>query len=130
MSYYASGLTFGQVCLLEKEKIKQALNHRVEGGEDKDGNPVYAPAGKKETDQVILDAYDNVVFEATRAMAAGRAMERLFREQCGVAPNMRLYMQLMEEENGKYLDYFRKDTFTVIDGKKGKEEREEEERDG
>ena len=133
MGKYGSGLTFGQICKLERQEIEQALNHKVLVGEDSNGSRIYEPAEKSETDKVVLDASDEVVYQAMQALASGRALERLFREQCKTEPDLKRYMELVAEENTKYQDYFPDPSrnFTVIDGGKGaagKSDREEKER--
>ena len=109
MSKYGSGLTFGQVCNLEKAEIKQALAGKVIDYYDDNENPVYRDGTKEETDRVILKAYDAAVFHALDSMISGRAYSRLMGELSdGVndfADNFMRYIELREEEEQKYFDY-------------------------
>lgn len=100
MSKYGSGLTFGQVCNLEKAEIKQALAGKVIDYYDDNETPVYRDGTKEETDRVILKAYDAAVFQGLQAMVSSRAYARL-------AENVDLcrYFELRNEEALKYNDY-------------------------
>lgn len=106
MSKYGSGLTFGQVCNREKEEIKQALAGNVLHYHE-DGIPIWRDGMKEETDRVILEAYDEVVYQALEAMTAGRTMERLFLEVTGkpMAYYFETYARIRAEEAEKYHDY-------------------------
>lgn len=107
MSKYGSGLTFGQVCNQEKEEIKQALAGKVIDYYDFNENPFYRDGVKEETDRVILEAYDEAVYQALEAMTAGRTMERLFLEVTGkpMAYYFETYAKIRAEEAEKYHDY-------------------------
>lgn len=108
MSKYGSGLTFGQVCNLEKAEIKQALAGKVIDYYDDDENPVYRDGTKEETDRVILEAYDEVVFQGLRAMASGRALERVLNESVGKRKRPQIqrdYMRYSAEELTRFIDY-------------------------
>ena len=104
MSKYGSGLTFGQVCNLEKAEIKQALAGKVIDYYDDDENPVYRDGTKEETDRVILQAYDEAVFQGLQAMASNRVYARL-----AESVDLDKYFELRGEEALKYNDYVYED---------------------
>ena len=112
MSKYGSGLTFGQVCNLEKAEIKQALAGKVIDYYDDDENPVYRDGTKEETDRVILEAYDEAVFQGLQAMASGRALERLLNESVSKRKRHQIqrdYMGYAAEELTRFNDYVYED---------------------
>lgn len=85
MGEYGPGMTFQKQCNLEKKKIKAAL----EGFElDIDTDDKY-PISKERAGRLILDAYDEAVYQAIQAMQAGRAMEAMLKKH-GVDTNTML----------------------------------------
>lgn len=105
MGKYGPGVSFGTVCSMEKEEIRQALNGKVLARRTEDGTLEYVPGSKKECDKVIIDAYDEVVFQAMQAMASGRAIEKMYFNHTGEMPSMLEYMNLVMEEKKKDTDY-------------------------
>lgn len=107
MAEYGPGLTFGQSCNLDKERIIHAMKGELMVGEDEDGGFVYDKAPKEDCEKYILEAYDNCVFQAKAAMDSGRAMERLFEEVTGhkTTKHFQRYMEILEEEKLHYQDY-------------------------
>ena len=107
MSEYGSGLTLGQCCTMDKERIRHALKGELMIGEDENGF-VYEPAPREECEAYILRAYDNCVYHAKQLADSGRAMERLAKNH-GVdwknAGIFREYRKLMAEEERKFNDY-------------------------
>ena len=106
MSEYGSGLTYGQTAMLDKERIKHAFRNELVAGEDENGF-IYAPCSKEEAEAFILNAFDNAVYQALRAMTSGRAMERLLHEFAPDVPEadiFRRYMVVDAEESAKYAD--------------------------
>ncbi|MBR6400048.1 MAG: hypothetical protein IKS17_02330 [Firmicutes bacterium] len=90
MGKYGSGMTLGSVCNLEKAEIKRAFA-------EKDPN----------VENIVLAAYDEVVCQALKLAASGRAMERLFEDKGG-RPTTEFfgdYVRYMAEEETKYNDY-------------------------
>ena len=107
MSEYGSGLTFGQVCNFDKERIKHALRGELMCGEDENGF-VYAPASREECERYILRAYDECVYQALQSMDSGRALDRLMKNHglvMGETYKLPEYMVLVEEEHQRFNDY-------------------------
>ena len=105
MGEYGPGLTSGQRFMLDKERIKYALNHQLVCGEDENGF-LYEPCTKQESDQYILSTFDNAVYSYEQMNASCKALERLLREyaeKAGETPNawFSAYMQYIAEESGK-----------------------------
>lgn len=103
MSKYGSGLSFGQVCNMEKEQIKEALKGRLVCGENEDGFE-YAEASKEECEKFILGAYDEVVYQALQVMSSARALEGFLKDS-GVKYNVPDLVEKISAEQGKYNDY-------------------------
>ena len=103
MAEYAPGLTFGQCCNLDKERIKHALAGELMVGENENGF-VYGKANMIDCAEFILRAFDNVVFQCKQSMDSGRAMETLMRKH-GITIDLREYMQELEQERLKFNDY-------------------------
>ena len=123
MAEYGPGLTFGQMCALDKERIKHAMQGELMIGEDEDGQFVYEHASKAECDAYILAAYDNCVFQARAAMDSGRALDRLFKEVTGYEAHekhFKRYIALAEEESAKFRDDYQYESdgpeLTVLKG--------------
>lgn len=89
--------TMGKYMMLLKADIKAALQGKVEG----------APASKEECDKLILDSFDEAVFQLQEALAAGRTLERVAHNH-GVLVGGEMfqeYSKVREEERLKYNDY-------------------------
>lgn len=107
MSEYCSGLTFGQCCMMDKERIKHALKGELMTDED-DSGFIYSKASREECERYILSAYDNVVFHAKDAMDTGRALERLMESKglkIGETITMSEFMRFSNEARTEYDDY-------------------------
>lgn len=89
--------TIGKYMMMMKEDIKEALQGRVEG----------EAASKKECDKLILDSFDEAVFQLQEALVASRTLERVAHNH-GALPNnetFQEYMKVYGEERLKYNDY-------------------------
>ncbi len=89
--------TIGKYMMMIKEDIKEALQGRVEG----------EAASKEECDKLILDSFDEAVFQLQEALVAGRTLERVAHNH-GVLPNnetFQEYIKVYGEERLKYNDY-------------------------
>lgn len=89
--------TIGKYMMMIKEDVKDALQGRVEG----------ETASKEECDKLILDSFDEAVFQLQEALVAGRTLERVAHNH-GVLPNnetFQEYMKVYGEERLKYNDY-------------------------
>ena len=107
MSEYGSGLTFGQCCTMDKERIKHALMGELMCGEDEDGF-IYERASRQECERYILSAYDSVVYHAKEAMDSGRALERLMESKglkMGQGYTLMEYAEFKEAAKLEYDDY-------------------------
>ena len=107
MSEYGSGLTFGQACNFDKDRIKHALRGELMCDEDENGF-VYAPASREECEKFILSKYDECVYQALQSMDSGRALSRLMEEHgvvMGKTYTVMEYGALVEEEHQKFNDY-------------------------
>ena len=104
MSEYGSGLTFGQACNFDKERIKHALRGELMCDEDENGF-VYAPASQEECERYILRAYDECVYQALQSMDSGRALDRLMKNHgliMGESYTLAEYGNLVEEEHQRF----------------------------
>ena len=94
MAKYGSGLTSGQIAMMEKEEIKEALKGNLRVNEGPDGF-IYEPCDDKALlDSVIVKAYDALYYQLEEALAAGRALDRGAREK-GMTQNE--YMQALSD---------------------------------
>ena len=98
-------MTFGKKCMDYKDQIKHALNNEVIDGYDEGGMPIYVKTEKTETNKAIIEIFDEVVYQALQAMTSGRALDRLYHNKVGEAPNLQEYIKIVEEERLKYNDY-------------------------
>lgn len=76
MSLYGSGLSFGQMANMEKERIKHAMEGERCVGEDENGF-IWESCSNEDADAEILSIFDNCVSQALKAMHASRAMEKI-----------------------------------------------------
>lgn len=76
MSMYGSGLSFGQMANMEKERIKHAMEGERCVGEDENGF-IWEPCSDEDADAEILSIFDNCVDQALKAMHASRAIEKI-----------------------------------------------------
>ncbi|HAV90099.1 MAG TPA: hypothetical protein DCW44_02340 [Eubacterium sp.] len=90
MSEYGSGISFARACAYDKERIKEALKGRLLCGEDENGF-IFKEAPKEECEKFIIKAFDNAVYHARGALAAGRAMDNYLKSK-HVKVNMKEYM--------------------------------------
>lgn len=106
MSEYGSGLTLGQCCNYDKERIKHAFKGELMIGEDENGF-VYEPASREECEAYILRAYDNLYYQAKQLADSGRAMDRLAGKYMkgGFQKHFREYVNIMSQEHCRYNDY-------------------------
>ena len=70
---------------------------------DEEGNPQWEKGTKEETDKVVLEAFDNLFFQADQMRMSGCAMEKLIGKM--TRRQIQKYMQYMEEERMKPSDY-------------------------
>lgn len=111
MAEYGSGISFGEACMMDKERIIHAFNGELMIGEqpagDGNGRFIYEKASREECLQYILSAYDSAVYQAKMSMDSGRALERLFKEVTGseTVDHFKRYVVLSEEEHMRYPDY-------------------------
>lgn len=89
MSMYGSGLSFGQVCNMEKERIKHALEGEKCVGEDEDGF-IWESCSDDEANSEIIAIFDECVHQALDAMHSGRALERIATDR-GYTGNLKEY---------------------------------------
>lgn len=69
-------MNFGEACMHEKEEIKHALNGEILANWDKDGKH-WVKGTKEACDRVILEAYDELFYQAEQLRASGCAMEKI-----------------------------------------------------
>ena len=102
MAEYGNGVSFGQACTYDKERIKMAFQGKLMIGESVNGFE-YEKADKDECKRYILGAYDEAVYQARTAMASGRALERMLFDILPErsAVDFMKYMQYYEEERRK-----------------------------
>ncbi len=98
-------MTFGTQCMQYKDEIKHALNNEVIGWYNDDGDPIYVKAEKKETTEVILNIFDEIVHQGLSDLTSGRALDRLYKEKTGQEPDLHEYMKILQEEALKFDDY-------------------------
>jgi len=81
MGMYGSGISFAEACNFDKMRIKAAL----EGFElDIDTGEKY-PIGDEQAREIILNAYDEAVYQGLTAMRSGKALESIA-EKNGYVP--------------------------------------------
>lgn len=95
MSMYGSGLTFGQIANMEKERIKHALEGEKCAGEDESGF-IWVPCSDEDADAEILAIFDNCVYQALEAMHSSRALGKIA-VQHGYQNNQAEYMKALKE---------------------------------
>jgi hypothetical protein len=107
MGKYGSCCSWAQVCRMEKEQIEHALKGELMCGETENGFE-YAPADKEECDKFIIDAYTEACFQATKAFASGRAVDRYILEILNAKIEWKEMFRLMNEEEfesvGEFFD--------------------------
>jgi len=94
MSMYGSGLTFGQVCNMEKERIKHALEGERCVGEDEDGF-IWESCSDEEANSEIFAIFDECVHQALEAMHSGRALEHIAKQH-GYDGNLKEYENALQ----------------------------------
>lgn len=100
MGKYGNGISFGSACSLEKAEIKRALNGEILAGEDETGRQIWVKGSKEETDKVIIDAYDELYYQAEQLRASGCAMDKIHGEL--TSEELQKYMVFVEEEHQKH----------------------------
>lgn len=95
MSMYGSGLSFGQVANMEKERIKHALEGERCAGEDENGF-IWVDCSDEDADAEILSIFDECVHQVLEAMHAGRALEKIAIDH-GYNHNMEEYAKALSE---------------------------------
>ena len=96
-----NSITFEKTYMLEKERIRHALNGEVVCGEDDNGF-IYKPASKEECDRLILNIYDGLVRSFMNSLASERAYLRLIeaikKKEMTKDEEFQLFFRLNEEE--------------------------------
>lgn len=80
MAQYGSGLSYGQVASMEKERIKHALEGERCTGEDEDGF-IWVSCSEDEARDEILSIFDECVYQCLEAMHASRALEKMLADK-------------------------------------------------
>lgn len=103
---YGNGISAGQAFKYDKERIKHALKGEVFAGEDENGF-IYKTAQKEVCDREILELFDGAVYQCMKALASGRALERVAKEKMHTSGKdfIQKYMKYEAEENLKDTDY-------------------------
>jgi len=117
MGEYGNGVSFARAEMLDKERIKHALNGELIVGECEEGF-MYGHFPKEDCDAYILSAFDNAVYHALQSMQSSRAVDRILEEK-GIAIPMVKYMQYVEEI--KYNDNISDDRY-VFESEKDEED--------
>ena len=102
MAEYGNGVSFGQACTYDKERIKMALQGKLLARESSNGFE-YEKGEKEDCKNFILDTYDEAVYQARMAMASGKALERMLFDLLPdrTAVDFMKYMKYFEEERRK-----------------------------
>lgn len=97
MGMYGAGLTFEQVCNLDKEQVRHALMKEPEiaVGEDEHGF-IYRKCTKEEADAVVLTIMDGLVFQGVESMHSARALESIMGKH-GIKASMPEYFAALDE---------------------------------
>ena len=78
MSKYGNGISYQDAKYLDREEIEQALKGLIRVGEDENGF-IYEPGTKEQCDKVILDNYDDVVYQSLECNRHSRVVEALIK---------------------------------------------------
>ncbi len=70
-------MTFEETCNNQKEKIKAAL----EGFDLDIDTGRKTPISKERADRIILEAYDEAVYQGIHSMRSGRALEKMLEDR-------------------------------------------------
>ncbi len=98
-------LTYGELANEQKEIIKAALRGKIMIT-DSEGNSHEIPAPKGVCDQVILEVFDDVVFQALDSMISGRALSNVMSNHgLKVGDYLMEYLNEVMKENKKYKTY-------------------------
>ncbi len=98
-------LTYGELANEQKEIIKAALRGKIIITDCK-GMQHEVSAPKEVCDQVILEAFDDVVFQALDSMTSGRALSNVLANHgLGTSDYLMEYLQEVLKENKKYKTY-------------------------
>ncbi len=96
MSRYGSGLSYGQIANMEKERIKHALEGEKCIGEDEDGNFIWTSCSDEEADDEIIAVFDEAVYQVLDALHTSRAMETIAKAH-GYDGNIKEFQDAMAE---------------------------------
>lgn len=80
MSKYGSGISFQQAKLYDREEIIHALKGEIRIGEDESGF-IYDKGPKDKCEKVILDNFDEAVYNAIEANRTGRVLEGILSQR-------------------------------------------------
>lgn len=98
MSSY--GTTIEDMAMHAKDVVRHAFFGEVWAGGN-DGGDVWEKAGREDCEQAALEEVDNLYYHLNELAASGRAMERIAKAH-GLRPDMREYMQVVQEELRMY----------------------------
>ena len=93
---YASGLSFGKVCSMDKERIKEALRGRIMAGGNEAGF-IYKDATKEEAEEEILSIYDECVYQALVALHSVRALGKVAKDHGFTDNDITEYFHALKE---------------------------------
>ena len=105
MSKYGSGHTFSDICRYERKVLKSALNNkrRKYNGE----RWVEEPCTKEEAEEIILNVYDELAYQAKDFSRSARALEIIMENhglKLGRDYSLQEYMAVVEDLKQKDQD--------------------------
>lgn len=105
MSKYSSGYTFSDICEYERKVLKSALNNkrREYNGE----RWVEEPCTKEEAEKIILNVYDELVYQAKNFSHSAKALEIIMENhglKLGKDYTLQEYMMIVENLKQKGQD--------------------------
>lgn len=104
MAKYGPGVSFKQAAAMDRDEIIHALHGERICGETEQGFK-YEPCTRAEAEEIILEIYDQRVYEVNEAYHHGRATEFMLKER-GI---------VLHEEKGFMQDYLRARAETAMD---------------
>ena len=99
MAKYHCG-TLDEVCTLYKEDILGALRGVVITHDENEEFPIT----KQEADKLIIEIFNEVVYQLHEALASGRTYDRILKDKC-IEINMEEFIKIRMEESQKYNTY-------------------------
>ena len=117
MGHYGSGLTLGRSCMLDKERIKHALDGEIMIDDTEDGF-VYGPGTPEECKEFIISAYDNAVYWALDGLDRGRGMEALLASKgihLGKDYTLQEYMEYMQHAKREFAGAYEYESDIVVE---------------